>query len=976
MQINNQLLSPALLENTLNPDPNIRRAAEKQLQQLESESGFGPALLVLCNKAELAMHLRVCAAVTLKNYVKRNWKLSDDVVLGDNAPIVDKIRGEDRIWIKQNIVELMLTSPEQIQLQLSDAISIVSKEDFPEKWTDLLPSLVERLKTGDFSVANGVLRTAHSIFKRYRHEFKSNELWTEIKYVLQLFAQPLTELYQNLMGLIGQHSNDATTLKLTFSSLLLICKIFRSLNAQDFPEEFENTMEIWMGHFLSLLNYQNPILESSQSDEAGLLEQTKSQICDNITLFAQNYGEDFSPYMRRFVDAVWNLLVSTGTQTKYDLLVCNAIQFISTVAMRHQYREIFEGDESLKTICEQIIIPNLFLRDSDIEIFEDNPEEYIRKDIERSDIDTRRRAASDLVQSLCGQFEKQVVSIFSTYVNILLEQHVVNPAKNWKQKDVVLFLVTTLASRGQTKRHGTTKTSELIDVVQFYESTIRPDLEDQNVDNFPVLKADDMRYISTFRQKLPKEILLGSISQLIRYMTSTVPVVSTYACHTLERLLTLKNPQNPKENLFEAKDLQQFFPSILANVMNLLQPVTNENEYAMKALMRLCLILQDQIEPYLNQTIDKLTNLLTSVIKNPSKPNFNHYLFETFGILIRATCLKNRAHIGKFEGNLFPIFNYAIQQDVTEFIPYAFQLISLMLELNDQTISAAYFELFPFLLMPALWERPGYIPALSRLLQVYIEKGASTIITEKIMPVLGVFQRLVASKSNDQYAFYILNALTEHLPNQVLSQYIKQIMYLLFQRLTSSKTTKLIKNLLVFFSLYAYKYGPANLMENIEGLQSGMFFMVLSNLYCAELQKVSGDLEKKICEVGLTKILTESKNLFDNEANLKLWVNLLDCLIELFELPQDTSTADDDHFIDIEDTPGYQPSYNQLYSTGKKELDPFGGQIPNAKIFLSQSLQLLSSSRPNTIPQVLTQLKPQSQAYLQRYLTEANVILQ
>lgn len=136
------------------------------MQQLESESGFGPALLVLCNKAELAMHLRVCAAVTLKNYVKRNWKLSDDVVLGDNAPIVDKIRGEDRVWIKQNIVELMLTSPEQIQLQLSDAISIVSKEDFPEKWTDLLPSLVERLKTGDFSVANGVLRTAHSIFKR------------------------------------------------------------------------------------------------------------------------------------------------------------------------------------------------------------------------------------------------------------------------------------------------------------------------------------------------------------------------------------------------------------------------------------------------------------------------------------------------------------------------------------------------------------------------------------------------------------------------------------------------------------------------------------------------------------------------------------------------------------------------------------------------------------------------------------------
>jgi len=51
---------------------------------------------------------------------------------------------------------------------------------------------------------------------------------------------------------------------------------------------------------------------------------------------------------------------------------------------RPQYKALFENEESLKNICEKIIIPNLFLRDVDIEIFEDNPEEYIRKDIERS----------------------------------------------------------------------------------------------------------------------------------------------------------------------------------------------------------------------------------------------------------------------------------------------------------------------------------------------------------------------------------------------------------------------------------------------------------------------------------------------------------------------------------------------------------------------------------------------------------------
>ncbi len=487
-----------------------------------------------------------------------------------------------------------------------------------------------------------------------------------------------------------------------------------------------------MSSFLLLLNYDNPLLHSS-GEEAGLLEQVKSQICDNVSLFAQNYSEDFGDYLPKFVSAVWNLLITTSLETKYDLLVSNAIQFISTVVYRPQYRSLFENEESLKSICEKIIIPNLFLRDVDIETFEDNPEEYIRKDIERSDNDTRRRAASDLVQGLCSQFEKEVVAIFSSYVNALIQEYSVNPQKNWRQKDVVLFLVTTLASRAQTKKHGTTKASELINVIQFFESTILPDLMDQDVNNFPVLKADAMRYIATFRQQLPKEVLMTSMLQLIRYTNSSVPVVHTYACHCIERILTVKVAPANKDNLFSNNDLEQLMPHLLVNILNIMQPVTGENEYAIKTLMRVCLMLQEKMEPYLDLIISKLILLLNSISKNPSKPNFNHYLFETFGVLIKGVCVRNKSLIEKFESNLFPIFNYVLEQDITEFIPYSFQLLSLMLELHDQTIPQVYYELFPFLLMPVLWERPGYIPALTRLLQAYIEKASSTVVAEKIV---------------------------------------------------------------------------------------------------------------------------------------------------------------------------------------------------------------------------------------------------
>ena len=59
-------------------------------------------------------------------------------------------------------------------------------------------------------------------------------------------------------------------------------------------------------------------------------------------------------------------------------------------------------------------------------------------------------------------------------------------------------------------------------------------------------------------------------------------------------------------------------------------------------------------------------------------------------------------------------------------------------------------ELFQFLLMPVLWDRPGNITPLVRLIQAYISRGARQIIAlDKVEALLGVFQKLIASKSND-----------------------------------------------------------------------------------------------------------------------------------------------------------------------------------------------------------------------------------
>ncbi|XP_039598698.1 exportin-2-like [Polypterus senegalus] len=108
----------------------------------------------------------------------------------------------------------------------------------------------------------------------------------------------------------------------------------------------------------------------------------------------------------------------------------------------------------------------------------------------------------------------------------------------------------------------------------------------------------------------------------------------------------------------------------------------------------------------------------------------------------------------------------------------------------------------------------------------------------------------------------------------------------------------------------------------------------------------------------------------------KLWIPLLQALIGLFELPEDDSIPDDEHFIDIEDTPGYQTAFSQLAFAGKKEHDPIGESVSNPKIHLAQSLHKLSSACPGRVSSMLnTNLSPDTLQYLHGYLQAASVQL-
>jgi len=50
-------------------------------------------------------------------------------------------------------------------------------------------------------------------YYRYRHEFRSDNLWREIKTVLDCFASPLTQLFEKNIQLVSQHAGNKDALK-------------------------------------------------------------------------------------------------------------------------------------------------------------------------------------------------------------------------------------------------------------------------------------------------------------------------------------------------------------------------------------------------------------------------------------------------------------------------------------------------------------------------------------------------------------------------------------------------------------------------------------------------------------------------------------------------------------------------------------------------------------------------------------------
>ena len=92
-------------------------------------------------------------------------------------------------------------------------------------------------------------------------------------------------------------------------------------------------------------------------------------------------------------------------------------------------------------------------------------------------------------------------------------------------------------------------------------------------------------------------------------------------------------------------------------------------------------------------------------------------------------------------------------------------------------------------------------------------------------------------------------------------------------------------------------------------------------------------------------------------------------------MPSHVSCVQDEHFIEIEDTPGYSTAFHQLVFATKKPLDPFAGMVAEPKQHLAESLQKLSVRYPGKVqPLIQSGVKAPAISKIQEYLRAANIV--
>lgn len=383
---------------TLDQEVSIRTNAESHLKQASTNPGFLGACLDIISSSEVPENIKLSASLYFKNKISYGW---NDKNASKNELLNYVVDNDEKPIVKDMLVQAMLhcskQSPSCVRI-LKSALTVIISEEYPNKrWDSLLPKSLELLSGNDLDMAYVGLICLSEVFRTYRWQENDARQDLEIL-IMQYFPDLLqfaeTNLFQNGANMNNQKIGEMVK---------LIIKIYKFVTYYDMPFSLQRPESFtpWANFFVRVI--QEPlsevILSISDTDVRSNNPWVKCKKWSYANLYRlfQRYAsqslsrkfsyEEFkSLYIDQFLPDLLGLLFQqieqwgNGTLWLSNESIYYILSFIEQTIVQKSTWKLVKPHYS--TILQHVIFRLLCPNEDTLDTFENDPQEYIHRNLE------------------------------------------------------------------------------------------------------------------------------------------------------------------------------------------------------------------------------------------------------------------------------------------------------------------------------------------------------------------------------------------------------------------------------------------------------------------------------------------------------------------------------------------------------------------------------------------------------------------
>eukprot|EP00529_Nitzschia_sp_RCC80_P003831 CAMPEP_0113510620 /NCGR_PEP_ID=MMETSP0014_2-20120614/38237_1 /TAXON_ID=2857 /ORGANISM="Nitzschia sp." /LENGTH=1078 /DNA_ID=CAMNT_0000406591 /DNA_START=56 /DNA_END=3292 /DNA_ORIENTATION=+ /assembly_acc=CAM_ASM_000159 len=795
-----------VLQQSFSPDANLRLPAEETIRNLKNVPGSTTMLLQVAAEKQVQFEVRQAAAIQLKNICRECWAerisfagvplLDGD---GNRSPLLSD---NDKNVIRPGLVTALLDEAEKsLRDLLAETLHTIVIHDFPENWPELIPSLIQTIETGanDPSQAlrvHNALLALRKVCKRY--EYKSKDQRGPLNDIVARSFPLLLPLAQRLSD-ENEHSLEVAMM------LKQILKIFWSSTqfylpggndkepspALTNPQSMQPWLDILQRALVKKLPEASTGLEprgqptSVEERNAWPWWKVKKwavQIMsrlfsrygipgyaeDDAKLFATYFSQNVATQFLGPVCETLNLRPSGQFCTDRVVHLCLtyvdlAVELSSTYKLLKPY---------LDFLLYQVCFPTMTLTPEDIELFENDPHEFVhRQNSPLADFYDPRMSAITLVTDLVKHRGQDVTQNLLGRMTEILKRYAATPpeSQNHIEKDGALLTF------GSLSKFLLSTDKYAVELEGLLVSSVFPDFNSPvgflryracwMVQQYATVKwSDDGTHLRTLLQLT-----------LQRLSDPALPV-QIEASKALRFLIDTDGADQV---------LLPFLPQILTEYFRIMNEIGNDE--VVSALQVLLDKFGDHIEPHAVALVTQLSNAFSQYCAAGEDEDDDDaamaaaQCLECIATVLKGIC--DQPHMMKsLEPTLIPLVLKIMGND-GEYIEYLECALDILTFLTyfPESISPELWQAFPLIYIAFDQWAYDYLNMMVPCLQAYIQKSPDAFIAGKAqmpegtIPYIDLIVSIVAktvtndraSETECRYALSLFMCLLHSLPNKI-----------------------------------------------------------------------------------------------------------------------------------------------------------------------------------------------------------------